>query len=339
MVEDAIVYDVVGIGNAIIDVLAKVGDGFLTERDLPKGEMTLLEAKQAGEIYADIVPEREVSGGSAANTVAAIASLGGTPAFIGKVHDDELGQEFRRDIGAAGVDFFTTPLLQGPSTARSIVLVTPDAERSMFTYLGAAKELTVDDIDEKIISSTRIVYLEGYLCDDESACEAMKKAADLAHKHNRQVAFTLSDKSCILRHKEWFLKFVTECVDILFANEVEIKTLFDEDDFYKALDLVKPLVTIAAITRSEKGSVVVNNRIKIFVEAEKVENAVDTTGAGDAYAAGFLYGLTTDRTLGTCALIGNIAASEIISHYGARAEVSLRGFVRNKLREYGKILR
>jgi len=209
----------------------------------------------------------------------------------------------------------------------------------MFTYLGAAKELTVDDIDEKIISSTRIVYLEGYLCDDDGAKAAMIRAAEIAHKYNRQVAFTLSDKSCVLRHREWFLKFITECVDILFANEVEIKTLFANDDFYKTLDAIKPLVEVAAITRSEKGSVVVNNRIKIFVEAEKVENAVDTTGAGDAYAAGFLYGLTTGRTLGTCALIGNIAASEIISHYGARAEVSLRGFVRNKLREYGKTLR
>ena len=338
MVSDAIVYDVVGIGNAIIDVLAKVGDGFLAERNLPKGEMTLLEAQKAGAIYADIIPEREVSGGSAANTVAAIASLGGTPAFIGKVHDDALGQEFRRDIGAAGVDFFTEPLLEGPSTARSIVLVTPDAQRSMFTYLGAAEKLTVDDIDEKIISSARVVYLEGYLCDDDSACEAMKKAAELAHKYERQVAFTLSDKSCVERHREWFLKFVHDYVDILFANEAEILSLFDETDFYKVLDLVKTEVEIAAITRSDKGSVVVNNRIKIFVEAEKVDNVVDTTGAGDAYAAGFLYGLTKGRTLGTCALIGNIAASEIISHYGARAEVSLRGFVRNKLRGYNKTL-
>lgn len=338
MTDDTIVYDVVGIGNAIVDVLAKVGDGFLSERNLPKGEMTLLEAQKAGEIYADIVPEREISGGSAANTVAAIASLGGTPAFIGKVHDDELGQEFRRDIGAAGVDFFTSPLLQGPSTARSIVLVTPDAQRSMFTYLGAAKDLSVEDIDEKIISSAKVVYLEAYLCDDEKACEAMIMASKLAHKYGRKVAFTLSDKSCVLRHREWFLNFIREGVDILFANETEIMSLFEQDDFYKTLDLIKPEVEIAAITRSEKGSVVVNNRIKVFVEAEKVDNVVDSTGAGDAYAAGFLYGLTQNRTLGTCALIGNIAASEIISHYGARAEVSLRGFVRNKLRGYGKTL-
>lgn len=338
MVNDTTVYDVVGIGNAIVDVLAKVGDGFLSERFLQKGDMTLVEAKKAGEIYTDIIPEREVSGGSAANTVAAIASLGGTPAFIGKVHDDEAGQEFRRDIGAAGVDFFTSPLTQGPSTARSIVLVTPDAQRSMFTYLGASTHLTVDDIDEKIISTAKIIYLEAYLFDDETSKEALKKAVHLAHQYNRQVAFTLSDKSCIARHKQEFLDFIHAEVDILFANEAEIKALFDEEDIYKTLDMIKTEVEIAAITRGDKGSVVVNNRVKIFVEAETVDNVVDTTGAGDVYAAGFLYGLTQDRTLGTCALIGNIAASEIISHYGARAEVSLRGFVRNKLREYNKLL-
>ena len=338
MVNDTTEYDVVGIGNAIVDVLAKVGDGFLTERGLHKGDMTLVEAKQAGEIYNDIIPEREVSGGSAANTVAAIASLGGTPAFIGKVHDDELGQEFQRDIGSAGVDFFTEPLLQGPSTARSIVLVTPDAQRSMFTYLGAATYLTEDDIDEKIISTAKIVYLEAYLLDHEESAKAMMKAVQLARKYDRQIALTLSDTSCIERHRQNLKDFIHSYVDILFANDSEIKSLFEEDDFYKTLDLIKPEVEIAALTRGEKGSVVVNNRIKIFVEAETVEDVVDSTGAGDVYAAGFLFGLTRGRTLGTCALIGNIAASEILSHYGARAEVSLRGFVRNKLRQYSKIL-
>ena len=193
-----IIYDVVGIGNAIVDVLAKVGDGFLTERRLDKGAMTLLQAAEAGTIYADLIPEREVSGGSAANTVAAIASLGGTPAFIGKVHDDELGQEFQRSIGAAGVDFFTKPLLQGPSTGRSIVLVTPDAERSMFTYLGAAQKLSADDVDENIIKSSKIIYLEGYIWDSESAREAMLKACEIAHKYDRMIAFSLSDRCCII---------------------------------------------------------------------------------------------------------------------------------------------
>lgn len=332
---DATFYDIVGIGNAIVDVMAKVGDGFLSERDLPKGGMTLVGAPEAGKIYTDIIPEREVSGGSAANTVAGLASLGGAPAFIGKVHDDELGQSFKRDIGAAGVDFFTTPLEQGPSTGRSIVLVTPDAERSMFTYLGAATRLSAEDIDEDIIKATKIIYLEAYLWDSESAQEAMIKACELAHKHNRKVAFSLSDKSCVERHQEEFLKFISEKVDILFGNEEEIKSLFQEENFYKTLDMIKTEVEVAAITRNAKGSVVVKGRTKTFVEAEKVENVVDTTGAGDLYAAGFLYGFTHERSLGTCATIGGIAAAEIISHYGARPEVSLRGFVRQRLMAYG----
>ncbi len=335
---DATFYDVVGIGNAMVDVMAKVGDGFLSERKLAKSEMTLVNAQDAGKIYADIMPEREVSGGSAANTVAGLASLGGAPAFIGKVHDDELGQEFSRSIGGAGVDFFTPPLNQGPMTGRSIVLVTPDAERSMFTYLGAAAKLSAEDIDENIIKSTKIVYLEGYLWDEGEAKEAIKKACELAHKHNKKVAFSLSDKSCVDRHREEFLKLISDSVDILFGNEEEIKALFQEPDFYKTLDMIKTEVEIAAITRSDKGSVIVNGRTKTFVEAEKVENIVDTTGAGDLYAAGFLYGYTQERSLGTCALIGGIAAAEIISHYGARPDVSLRGFVRNKLLQYGKRL-
>lgn len=330
------IYDVVGIGNAIVDVLAKVGDGFLTERNLRKGGMTLLDAATAGKIYTDIVPEREVSGGSAANTVAGMASLGSDCAFIGKVYDDELGQNFRRDIGAAGIDFFTPPLLEGPATGRSIVLVTPDAERSMFTYLGAATRLTAEDIDENIIKASRYIYLEGYLWDEANAKEAVLKACELAHKYNRKIAFTLSDCNCITRHRKDLLKLVTDCVDVLFANENEIKALFNTDDFMAALDMIKPLVEIAAITRNSKGSVVVNGRVKIFVEAEKMDNVVDSTGAGDLYAAGFLYGMTKERSLGTCAMIGSIAASEIISHYGARPEVSLRGFVRNKLLQYGK---
>lgn len=329
-------YDVVGIGNAVVDVLAKVGEGFLTERNLPKGGMTLVNAREAGKIYADLVPEREVPGGSAANTVAGLASLGGAPAFIGKIHDDELGQVFTRDIGAAGVDFFTPPLNEGPVTGRSIVLVTPDAQRSMFTYLGASKNLSEADIDENIIKASKIIYLEGYLWDEECDKEAMIKAAQIAHHYDRKVAFSLSDKTCVDRHREEFLNFITNHVDILFGNEDEIKALFEEEDFYQTLDRIKPLIEIAALTRGAKGSVIVNGRVKTMVEAEKVENVIDTTGAGDLYAAGFLYGITQGRSLGTCAIIGSIAAAEIISHYGARPEVSLRGLVRNKLLSYGK---
>ena len=329
-------YDIVGIGNAIVDVLAKVGEGFLTERNLPKGCMTLMDAQTAGKIYMDIIPEREVPGGSAANTVAGIASLGGTPAFIGKIHEDELGQEFTRDIGAAGVDFFTPPLTEGPMTGRSVVLVTPDAERSMFTYLGAATHLTEDDIDENIIKAGKIIYIEGYLWDTECYQQSLIKACNIAHKYHRKIAFTLSDTTCIIRNREAIYNFIKEHVDVLFANEEEIKALFAETDFYKSLDLIKPHVEIAAITRGIKGSVVVNGRTKTFVEAEIVENVIDSTGAGDLYAAGFLYGMTQERSLGTCAMMGSIAAAEIITHYGARPEVSLRGLVRNKLISYGK---
>lgn len=334
--EVATYYDVVGIGNAIVDVLAKVGDRFLTERNLPKDCMTLLNAQDAGKIYADIIPECQVSGGSAANTVAGLASLGGAPAFIGKVHDDLLGQEFTKDIGSAGIDFFTEPLKEGPMTGRSIVLVTPDAQRSMFTYLGANTYLSEDDIDENIIKASRITYIEGYILDYDNGINIAKKASQIAHQYNRQVAYTLSDISCIKGKEDVLLDFIKNNVDILFANENEIQALFKGEDFYKCLDLIKPHVEIAAITRSEKGSAIVNGRTKTFVEAEVVENVVDTTGAGDLYAAGFLYGMTQGRSLGTCAIIGSIAAAEVISHYGARPEISLRGMVRNKLLSYGK---
>ncbi len=206
----------------------------------------------------------------------------------------------------------------------------------MFTYLGAAQKLSKEDIDENIIKSSRIIYLEGYAWDSETARAAMLKACELAHKYERMIAFSLSDRCCIDRHREDFLRLITDHVDIIFGNEEEIKALYEEEDFYKCLDLIKDQVEIAAITRNAKGSVIVNRRIKIFVEAEKVEDVVDTTGAGDLYAAGFLYGYTQGRSLGSCAMIGGIAAAEIISHYGARAEVSLRGFARNRLRSYGK---
>ena len=335
---DSTFYDVVGIDNAIVDVMAKIGDRFLTERSLPKGGMVLLDALSAGKIYQDIVPQREVSGGSAANTVAGMASLGLACAFIGKVHDDALGQAFSRDIGATGIDFFTPPLTQGPSTGRSIVLVTPDAERSMFTYLGASTHLSVEDIDEKTIQSARMTYVEGYLWEEEAAKAAILKAAELAHKHNRDFVFSLSDKSCVERHRSEFLDLIQNHVDILFGNEEELNSLFESDDFEHNLDLIKPMVDIAAITRNIKGSVVVSGRVKTFVESETVENVVDTTGAGDLYAAGFLYGLLNNRSIGTCAMIGGLAAAEIISHYGARPETSLRGYVRNNLVKYGKTL-
>ncbi|MBR3677141.1 MAG: adenosine kinase [Alphaproteobacteria bacterium] len=330
------VYDVVGMGNAIVDVLAKVGDAFLVERGLDKGSMTLVEAAEAGKIYADVIPELQVSGGAAANTVSGMASLGADCAYIGKVHDDELGQLFQRNIAMAGIDFFTPPLTQGPATGRSVVLVTPDAERSMFTYLGAARKLNEDDVDEKLISESRFLFLEGYLWDEPDSQKAMFKACEAAHKYDREVAFSVAAKSCVNKHREKMLQMIANHVDILFANEEELKLLFETDSLEKALDAIKTYVRIAAITRDSRGSVVVHGREKIFVEAEKIEEVVDSTGAGDLYAAGFLYGLSKGRSLGTCATIGGITAAEVITHYGARPEVSLRGLVRHRLIEYGK---
>lgn len=214
-------------------------------------------------------------------------------------------------------------------------MVTPDAQRSMFTYLGASKKLSVEDIDENVIKASKITYIEAYLWDEDCDKEAIIRAAQLAHQYDRKVAFSLSDKTCVDRHRQEFMKFIIDEVDILFGNEDEIKSLFEEEDFYQTLDKIKPHVEIAALTRGVKGSVIVNGRVKTMVEAEKVDNVVDTTGAGDLFAAGFLYGITQGRSLGTCAIIGSIAAAEIISHYGARPEVSLRGMVRKKLISYG----
>ena len=309
-------YDVVGIGNAIVDVLAKVGEGFLKERNLPKGCMTLMDAQTAGKIYADIVPEREVPGGSAANTVAGLASLGSAPAFIGKIHDDELGQEFTRDIGAAGVDFFTKPLAQGPVTGRSIVLVTPDAQRSMFTYLGAATHLSEKDIDEEIIRASKIVYIEGYLWDSDCCHDAVFKACELAHKHNRNVAFTLSDTTCMERNREKLLEFVTEHVDILFANEEEAMAYTGEEP-RQAVETLARCCKIAVVKCGAQGSFVGCGDSIVEVPATP-EVRIDSTGAGDLYASGFLYGLSQHCSLYVCGEIGSLLAGRVIKVIGTK---------------------
>lgn len=327
------IYDIVGIGNAMVDVIGKVSDRFLEDRNLQKGTMILTDAKTAGAIYQDIIPEREVSGGSVANTVAAMASLGCDCAFIGKVYDDEFGQIFKSDIGAAGVDFDTPPLLQGPSTARCIILVTPDAERSMFTYLGAAQNLSVDDIDENVISSSKYLFLEGYLFDRENAKQAILKAANIARQHKCQIVLTLSDHQLVDALRNDFLDFIENYTDILFANDKEIKELFQTDDLDTAVLQLKSKINIAAITCHDQGSVVIDHNAHTLIEAEKVEDVVDSSGAGDSFAAGFMYGLINNKNLKTCAKIGNIVAAEIITHYGARPKTSLRGLIRKKLPE------
>jgi sugar/nucleoside kinase (ribokinase family) len=323
--------DVVGIGNAIVDVIAHAEDGFLAAESMAKGAMTLIEADRAEGLYARMGPAVEMSGGSAANSMAGIASLGGRAGFIGKVKDDQLGAIFSHDIRAAGVSFQTPPAKAGPPTARCLIFVTPDAQRTMNTYLGACVELGPEDVDEALIASAKVTYLEGYLWDKPRAKEAFRKAARLAHEAGGKVALTLSDPFCVERHRAEFQELVKGPVDILFANEAEIRALWQVADFEAALSATRGLVEIAALTRSERGSVVLSGNGAERVPAEPVARVVDTTGAGDLYAAGFLFGLTAGRPPAECARIGAIAAAEVISHVGARPERPLKALVAERL--------
>lgn len=317
------IYDVIGIGNAIVDVLSQTTDDFLSDNGLTKGMMTLIDAAQAEDLYSRMGPGIECSGGSAANTIADLASLGGKGAFIGKVKDDALGRIFAHDIKSCGVDFQTKMSQDSVATARCLVLVSEDGQRTMNTYLGACVGLGPEDIDPDYIAKGKVIYLEGYLWDPEHAKEAFIKAAMAAHRAGRKVALSLSDPFCVDRHRKSFLDLVESHVDILFANEDEIKTLYQAESFDSALQQVRANVEIAALTRGAHGSVIVSNTEIHVCDAEPVTRVVDTTGAGDAFAAGFLFGYTQNFDLGTCAQIGGIAAAEIISHYGARPETQL----------------
>ena len=323
--------DVVGLGNAIVDVIAHAEDSFLAAEGMAKGGMTLIEAERAESLYARMGPAVEMSGGSAANTMAGIASLGGGAAFIGKVKDDQLGAIFAHDIRAAGVAFRTRPARGGAPTARCLIFVTPDAQRTMNTYLGASVELGPEDVDEALIAAAQVTYLEGYLWDRPRAKDAFRKAARIAHEAGRQVALTLSDPFCVERHRAEFQELVRGPVDILFANEAEIRALWQVPDFGAALSATRGLVQIAALTRSEKGSVVLSNGKTESVPAEPVQRVVDTTGAGDLFAAGFLHGLTQGRPPAEAARIGAIAAAEVIAHVGARPERPLKARVAERL--------
>ncbi len=293
--------------------------------------MTIIDAQTAEELYGKMGPGVEVSGGSAANTIASIATLGGRGAFIGKVMDDQMGQVFRHDIRAVGVAFDTLSMVNGAPTARSLIFVTEDAERTMQTYLGACIELGPDDVDPQIIESSQITYLEGYLWDPQQAKEAFIKAAKVAQQAGRQVSLSLSDPFCVDRHRGEFIDLVNSHVDILFANEEEIKSLYQVDSFDAALQHVKGHCEIAALTRSSKGSIIISGDNIHILDAEKVEKVVDTTGAGDAYAAGFLFGYTQGKDLGACGELGGILAAEIISHYGARPDTDLKELVKQTL--------
>jgi len=324
-------YDLVGIGNALVDVLVEVDDPLLQAEELSKGGMMLVENAQSDELYGRLPAGMEKSGGSCGNTMAAFAQLGGAGSYIGKVRDDQFGTVFRHDMRAMGVAFDTPATTNGPGTGKCLVLVTPDAQRTMVTYLGAASDFTSEDVTPATIEAGKVTYMEGYLFDRPAAKEAFVKAADIAHYAGGEVSLSLSDPFCVERHRESFRALVENHIDILFANEDEIISLYQADGFDDALQQVRGHCKIACLTRSEKGSVILSGDEVHMVDAEPVEKVVDTTGAGDAYAAGFLYGYTKGHDLYTAGRIGAICAGEVISHYGARPEANLKNLVAARL--------
>jgi sugar/nucleoside kinase (ribokinase family) len=321
-------FDVTAIGNAIVDVIAPADPAFLAREEMTPGSMSLIDAARAAQLYVRMAPGIEASGGSAANTVAGVASLGGRAAFIGKVADDDLGGVFAHDIRAIGARFETTPLSGGPATARCLVNVTPDGERTMGTYLGACVELTPADVDPALIEGAFVTYLEGYLFDPPEARAAFAKAAGLARGAGRQIALSLSDSFVVHRHRPALLGFIEGQVDILFANADEICALFETDDIAAAQGSIRGRVQIAAVTLGAEGSAIVTAGETIRVPADPVAKVVDTTGAGDQYAAGFLHGLARGHDLAACGALGSMAAAEVISHFGPRPATPLAGRAR-----------
>jgi len=321
-------FDVVGIGNAIVDVIAHVDHDFLEAEGLVPGSMTLVEEAEAGRLYAAMPPAVETSGGSAANTIAGVASLGGRVAYVGKVRDDQLGDVFRHDIQAVGVQYTTTPATSGPSTARCLVLVTPDAERTMRTFLGVSTSLGVAEIDPDALASTAIVYAEGYLWDAEDAKTAIRTAMETARRAGARVAFTLSDTFCVERHRSEWLGLLDEHVDVVFANEGELCSLFEVDDVEEALRRVIVHTDLACVTRSAAGSTLLHaDGRRVDVPAWSTGTVLDTTGAGDLYAAGVLRGLTSGVDLRTAGWLGSVAAGECVSHTGPRPQTRLADLV------------
>ncbi len=315
-------YDVVGIGNALVDVISNEADRFLVDHGLVKGSMALIDERQATDLYGAMGVGTEMSGGSAANTVAGVASFGGRAAFVGTVRDDELGRVFAHDLGSNGVTFAAQPVVDGPPTGRCLIVVTADAERTMSTYLGAGAALGPEHIDPAIIGDAKVVYLEGYLFDSPEAKEAYRRASRTAHEAGGKVALTLSDSFCVQRHLDEWVTLVDEQVDVLFGNADEVQVLCGTG-FDEALQQLQGRVEVAVVTRGAAGSVLVTPEDVIEVPAERVAHVVDTTGAGDLYAAGFLYGYTQAMALADCGRLGSKAAAEVISHIGARPLVPL----------------
>ncbi len=314
--------DVVGVGNAIVDVLAQATDDFVASQGLAKGSMSLIDEDRAHQLYDLMNAGIEASGGSAANTMAGIASFGGATSYIGKVRDDELGRVFAHDMRAIGVGFDVDASAEGPATGRSLILVTPDAQRTMNTFLGISSLLEPDDIIADNIQAARLLFCEGYLWDVESAKAAIRRAMDIAHDAGRQVALTTSDTFCVERHHQEFLDLISGPVDVLFANEAEVTTLY-ECDFDTAIERVQSKVELGCLTRGEAGSLLVTADDVVEIKAEPVANVVDTTGAGDQYAAGVLYGLARNMPLDEAGRLGSLAAAEVISHYGPRPQIDL----------------
>ena len=315
--------DVLAFGNAIVDVLAAAEDADLEAHGLEKGSMRLCDEDEAARVYEAMGPAVEISGGSAANTAVGVASFGGRAGFVGKVRDDQLGTVFAHDIRASGVEFDSDPAASGPPTGRCLVLITPDAQRTMSTYLGTAGLLGPDDVRDDAVARARFVFIEGYLWEEGSAKAAILRAAELAHAAGRHVAFTTSDSFCVDRNRDEFRALIRESVDVLFANEAEVTSLYETDDFDAVIELVRRDVSLAALTRGPKGSVLVTADRVVEIDAEPVDEVIDTTGAGDLYAAGVLYGLAAGHDLAVAGRLGSLAAGEIISHVGARPEVSL----------------
>ena len=323
-------YDVIGIGNAIVDILGRCDDAFLAKHDAPKGNMRLVDAPTIDTLYNEMGPAVEISGGSAANTLVGISSFGGKAAFIGKVAGDEFGKIFAHDIRAAGVEFNSKAVDGKDPTSRSLILVTPDGERTMNTYLGISTDIDNGEVDPDAIKAAKIVYLEGYLFDRPDAKAAFGEAVEIAKAAGRKVALSLSDGFCVDRHRSEFLELIHYGVDILFANEEEITSLYETTDFEEAAKKIASATELAALTRGAKGSLVVSKGERIEIPVEPIEELVDTTGAGDLYAAGFLYGVAAGKDLATAGRLGSIAAAEIISHMGARPQTKLAELAQQK---------
>lgn len=323
-------YDVTGIGNAIVDIIGRCEDGYLAKIGADKGSMRLVDAETVSSIYSGMGPATEMSGGSAANTIAGVASFGGKAGFIGKVADDDFGRIFAHDIRSVGVAFGSAPVTGKAPTSRSLILVTPDGERTMNTFLGISTDLDQTQLDNELIRDSSIIYLEGYLFDRPDAKAAFRAALAEAKKAGRKVALTLSDSFCVDRHRSEFLDLIRSGVDILFANESEITSLYETGNFDTAADKVRHDTKLAVLTRSAKGSIILNEGAVTQISADRIERVVDTTGAGDLYAAGFLFGYSKGSSLEICGKLASLAAAEVISHIGARPQTALSDLAKSR---------